>query len=749
MNNPSIYDVREDEIKIDGKPWDSPDCLRLVAKKIYQWNQRQDYWQDLVDRGQRLSDYYQGRILSDDARNEYEAQGKVIIEPKIMKSPIRSLVGQIMKGRRSGQVVTEGGDYNHASASAEEVEVINLVLKDIENKTSEKYIIRDAVHDAHVSCYPNVIYYEKSRPGDRGACGDIRARHLPWDACMFGPLTFQEPDGSDIKDLMFQDLRSQAELTENFPDMEEQIDAHFNTIKNSDADQLSSIIEWENVSSAFDRDTLFDITLTAAMQTPSKRGLIPVIQHIFPIKKKEKVWVNIFDDTGKDFVIRPPDWEEERWNQWVEKNKETYHGPYEREVRVLWVTVFTLSGIVLANEKHWFQEKAMLPASFWIGAMDFGKPSGLGIDLEDRTLSKCIAEIEFLDDLRKGGGKLLRIKEGAISNIEDLPSEIGKSVGVVSIRKDFSGKPDEAVSVIQNQPNEAFRNYSEMQSADMAEETRINETIQGETAPRQSAIAKNLEIAQALVSLAIYVDNANRSWQYHQNLKCALIPYCYTDYDVLSIKDEETEETMQVEVNAKQYGQNPEEVVQIVNDLTVSRYKWRINPVDDSPTAKLQQVQDAAVIINATAGPLIQADKSGKFFAQFLSSVPNAFLKQAGKAMAQDAKMRSEQEGKAQQEKSTMKAQTALAKAQAELLKAQKAGLNASFSSKDFATYPNLQQFYLQLLQMLESQKPQTEQPGQAPATPGASQPPQAPAAPPQGPVSPQPEQQPRRYGMQ
>ena len=98
-------------------------------------------------------------------------------------------------------------------------------------------------------------------------------------------------------------------------------------------------------------------------------------------------------------------------------------------------------------------------------------------------------------------------------------------------------------------------------------------------------------------------------------------------------------------------------------------------------------------VINATAGPLTAIDKTGKFYAKFLLAMPNKILKDAGKEMAKDAQLQSQQQSQLEQQQVLMEAQREMLKVQAEIEKAKKAGLNISVSGEDLATYPHLYAF--------------------------------------------------------
>lgn len=695
----SIYEIREDKVDVQGKSWDDDDVQRLVYKQIYMYQKCYEYWTWCLERGRDLFLKYDGKILSDYQRAQYEdVEDKVVIEQPIMKSPIRSLVGHIMKARRSGQVITEGGSYDEPYPSGEEIASINIVLKDFEKKIKEKVRFRDAVHDSFVSCYPNVIMFDKAQPSyDYGLKGC--ARNLPWDSVVFGPVNFREPDGSDLKEIFWFEPRTQADLEENFPEMKEQIKAHCSRDgKKIDASMISSLMQWDGDSSSEDRNYLWSILDNANTTKNSPTGLVPVVQHLYPIKRKEEVWVNMFDESGMDYEVRPENWSDTRWEKWQKENPQ-YKGPYEREVVTLWTTVFTLTGLCLSNGKHWYQEGGRLPAVFFIPAMVSGMPTGPAADMSADVLRNCVAQIEWLDDIRKGHGVMAFFKEGALVNQEEITEEANKAFGVGIISKNFQGSVRDAVVEVRREPSDKWLQYGQQAKTDMYENTRLNETMQGEAAPRQAAIAKNIEIAQALTVNAMYIDNINQSWENLQDLKCSLIPYFYDEYMVVECFDEDTNTVQRQEVNVAQYDQNGDRTA-IVNDLTSRRYRWKINPVDDSAIAKARMMEEALMIINGAAGPLLQKDPSGKMFANFLMAFPNDYLNKAGKAMVADADAASQGAAESNKQQAMQDAMIEMKKAEADLIRAKKQGLNLNINGDQLVQYPALFAFYNQLQQM-------------------------------------------------
>jgi|GEM_PF-2312111 len=695
----SISDIDVSKITIKGKPQDDSAMQQLAAREILAFQKCSSFWDPLLERGRRFEKFFEGDIFTADQRARYKRHDIIPIEPHVAKAPIRALIGQAMKSRKSGQVVTERGSAMESADNSKELETINIVLKDMETKTSEGFKIKEALSSAFVSCYPNVLLFDKERPSRNNNGARYKMTALPWSSCVFGPPTIREADGSDIKELFYFDYRTKADLLDNYPEMENQILSHFN-IDDVDSKLFSSIDQWEDSVTADEKDVLTGIMESARDARKSGGGLVQVIMHLFPVKQKQDVWVNMFDDSGESFEIRPPDWNDERWEMWVRENSQTYAGPYEREVITLWMTVFTTSGLMLFNGPHWYQENGMLPCSFWVGAVSANKPTGPMVDMADDCLANAVAETEYLSDMRNGSGRLIMAREGAVTNISELASEMCKPVGVAMISSAFPGPVSDAVQEMVRKPNSDWRLYGEQVRSRIVENTRINETMMGVAAPRQSAIAKEAEISQALTVNATYIDNINRSWDYHQNLKLKLIPYFYDMQETIEVRDDKTGETMMTEVNALNEFDAEGNAISVINDLTAHRYRFKINPVDDSPTAKIRNQEEALITINAAAGPLLQADPTGEMFAVFLSSLDNPFLQETGKKMMERAQQSAQAQGAAEQQTAMIDQVVKLTKAKADLLRSQKHGLMTNFRAQDLSDYPGLYELWIQLQQM-------------------------------------------------
>jgi len=748
----NILSINESKVKIAGKAWDNDEVRELVAKKIFQFQKCVEYWRPLLERGRLLEDRFEGRIFTQEQRIEYLNNDIIPLEPPIAKAPIRALVGQSIKSRKSGQVVSERSS-TEAADNSDELRVLNAVMKDMEIKTREEHRITEAITSAFITGWWNVLMFDHDRPSRNSEGLRYKMTNLPWASCVFGPTTVREPDGSDIKEMFFFDNRTIGDLIDNYPRMKKQIEAHFDPNKYGDSSMLSSLRQWDDTMTSEDRDMMYDV-LRGADETCARSGMAKVIMHLYPIRRKEEVWVNIYSEDGEDVEIRPPDWDDERWDKWVQDNSDKYAGPYEKEIVTLWMTVFTTSGLVLANEKHWFQENGQLPCSFWLGAISGNQPTGPMVDMNEDVLANAVAETEYLNDLRKGSAKLLIVREGAVSNMDAIASEANKALGLITINKDSTTPISDTVQEMTRKPNDHWKLYAEQRKRGMYENTRINETMLGEHAPRQSAVAKESEISQALAVNAAYIDNMNRSWQYHQNLKLKLIPYFYADHEVLEVIDEETNERQVLEVNAPTSYDIEGNVVSVANDLTSNRYRWEISPTDDSANAKIRAVEEALVIVNAAAGPLAQADPTGMMFSDFLAALDNPLLKKSGKRMAQTMQQAAQQKQMEEQQKASVEQTVKLANARAALQRAHKSGMFLNFRAEDLSNYPQLLDLFIEFQRISATNVErdfQTAQQAAGPQQPGmdmmgmagGGQPQGAPPAQEQGMMGPPPAQGP------
>lgn len=713
----SPYEISEIDVDITGKTIrDDEDVFALWCKNQIIRDKMVAYWQPYLDAGKKYWDYFLGNIFTDEQREEMRViEEKIPVEPRLMQPRIMALVGEIMQGRRSGAVTTEGGSIEDPAASAAIVEIANIVLKDMEKKTRERTLVNGWLFNALVSCFFNWIWYDKS-PAPDGE-GVLTATLLPWDSTVVGPFNIKNADGSDITEIIYVDYIKEAELLLQFPDMAEEIKQHRSFISDEKVNLLSKIANWSGTMDATDLQTLHYSALKGVQAALAPDGFLEVFTRVFQVIKKEKIAFDLLNP--KDFHVRPGEWQDDRWQSFIDGQKaqgKSYEEA-EREVKVLWVCRWTSCGLMIENKKHWYQENGALPGVPYLPAMFNGRPSGPSEIDAINVLMSAVYETEYLHEMRLGSNSIFILREGTVTNLNKFPTEVSKKNGVITVAQE-SGAIDSSIREIKREPNKAALEYSQKLRGDIEESDRINQSMQGASAPRQSAIAKNMELAQGLIAQSQYVENLNASWERLQNLKCSFIPYGYNQFDIVRVIDETTGETKVATINEPMHSLTGD-VETVSNDLTAHTFKYKITPVDDSPTAKQREREQAMVFLNSVPGPILSSDPSGKMLARFMMSFPdNRFLQGCGQAMMADAGERQTAMSEQEKQKTQSEMQVKLAKIKVEAEKVKKAGFSLGITGEQLVQFPMLTSF------LTEAGLLQAAQPV---AAPGASAQPPAP----------------------
>ena len=716
----TLYDINEKEIDIFSLPVDDDRVKMLWLREMQIAKSMFDYYEPWLSRGKTAMDRYRGKVFSGKQLATFKnVENKYPIQPRIMKAPIMGLVGHIMNARRSGQVVTEGGfdvlknEGEELKAREDLISVGTCVLNDLEEKTEEADLMRDMIHDALITCYPCWLMFEKE-PENDGISGKVSVNKLPWDSTACGPFNWKKP--SDINEFVYVDYVKEVDLIKQNPERKKAIKAHRDWMKKSKDDLYSSLEQWEGAMSAADRDRMFSHLYQAISAAMSPDGWYEVYTRLFQVENEEEVAVNLLDPDR--IIVRAPDWDGARWDEVIEQAKTSSGAEYEkdtRNIKILWVTKFSSCGLMIDNRKHWFQNNAEIPGKCYVPMIVDEVPDGPGIDYAESALKVAVAETEFLDAIRKSG-KLLVMRSGYIENIDAIPKEVSKNVGAIFVKRDAPMLLENVIKDIDRRPSTAMGEYAEKIRKDMQDESAINRTMLGASAPSQADVAKQTEVSLGLVVQSIYVRNVNRWWSAWQNLKCKIIPYAYSKLDILEVNDRDTAETKLVYLNYPKRGVDGS-IAAIINDVTSVNFRWKIAPVDDSATAKQMEWQQAMIFLNSAPGPLMTADPTGNLLADFMTAMgqENRILKHGAKILKEEAKKRAEQQAQSQQSEAQAENQVAMQKLANEAEKNRRQGITMSFTGQDLKEMPQLATFLQQIGYFDNVSKPQ-QQPQQPPA---------------------------------
>jgi len=702
----NMRDLFEPDVDVIGKSIeDDEGVLLLWSKQAELFNRQSNYWRELIDRGKTCYDCYNGKIFDDDTRDQYEnVEDKICVEPRKMAPALNSLIGELMQGRRSGSIVTEGGTLQKEAPNTDELEVVKMVLKHAEDAWEERLILREAMEAGIISSFISWLWWEPTDEEERDAgkgkyCPTVR----PWDSMLPSSFKMRKIDGSDLNGVIYNDYRSDSELIRAYPEQKELIQKWAKDHRGVEREEtmrrlFDNIDGWDSQRTSSLKNELHHYLTTGISSTMAPEGYHAVHERVFKLLKDVEVGIDIFNEDAP-VIHRPPEWSDERWDMYLERKGEdggTRYAAGEREVKVLWVTTWTDDGLVLENDLHWFQDGGRLPGCPYVASMVDQKPDSPSVHMLNDMLAIATAETEYLDDIRQQHGRTVIAREGAIENIDDLPTEMTKANGFISLSR-RAGPIQEAIQVIEKNPSQVALEYSMKREQDMERATLINKNAMGSLdQPRQSGLAKQIEISRFVIAQSLYVDNFNHFWTSFQNKKLAMLPYAFDEYDVLEVMDEESNQMVGVPINEPvmpEVGDASGDPEAVINDLTSHRYTWKMTPVDDSPSARQREHEEFVIWMNAVPGPLMAADPTGKLLAMLMMSQTNRMIKDAGQSLAEDAKMRQEQLSATEQQKTQLEIQERMEKLRIDAERAKKQGVNLSFTGEQLVEFPVLAEF--------------------------------------------------------
>ena len=729
-----IESVYEPDVKIKGKTFEDENVRQLWAKQQLLFRKQAEFWLPLVQIGKSMCDYAHGNIFDATTRAQYErVQGKVCIEPRVLKKRINGLVGQVQKAKRSGKVITEGG------SSAERVYFANLILKYFENKIKEQVLLNRMTFHGCLTGYPQALWFDKAVTPFGDMLGGIRASILPWDSVVYAP-GFEDPAGSDNHEITRMVRKTKRQLIDENPDMEDEIKEFFRRSNRDEPFQnYSSLLDATDGLTAEDARFLnFDIL--NGLSHSKMDGRVLVFDRLCPVKVKANVAIakTPTGDATTDYQVLPPDWSSERKDNWMGSHPD--YAMRSKSVTLLWNVRWTQNGLVLKNELDWFQEfnddgLPDLRAALFTPQIIDGMPSGPGPDIKHLILMKAIVETEFLHDIRTGSGDVFAYKKGAVVNAEDIPTELSIGDGILEIDPDVAtGNIEEHVRFLRRTANTTYGDYSLRVDDQLDKTDLMHAGVLGQHAPQQSGKAKNAEIAQVLIGYSFLAENYNQTFERIKNLECQLIPYAFTEEQILQCHDEDRQQDVPVQVNSSEYDLEGNEQRTPANDLTSAKWKWRLVDGDDSPTAREAELNEMLIFWNTTAPSLIDADETLSFLSSVLVSMSNRTAKEVGRVIAEKANANAQAMSQQQLMQQMAELEESRAKAQSSIIKAERSGFSFSITPEDLSQFPGLYPMLVQSKyinpsngnQFQHPQNPQTAQPPQQPqAGPPAQQQPQ------------------------
>lgn len=637
--NQAIVDLDEskekyslDKMEVGGEDW-----IHLWNKCLLIYQNLSRYWGPQLEIGKECMNYMRRIIFTEgQLKKMINVDQKYPIQPQEMKGPINTLMKMILRNVQSSVMTAEDATPPENAASAEDFNVVlKKVSEDIHLEDKKKKALRRAL----ITAYPQWIWFEAEEPLS-GLPSELDSSLLPWAQTLCS-TNFENPDGSDITEVVRIANLSKSKLLEMYPDRKKARE-EFEYKLEHDQDFQDALAMVDNESTSEDRsDKVYDQIIATTFD--SKSGYYLVAERTFQIKKKQTLYIN--ELTG-DVQMLPKNWNKKRKQNWIDSNTDYNIRKNNHDVVTLWVSTIDTTGFIWENSQHWFQEEGRLPGLPIIVDMIDGVPEGAGPDMIPIIKSIAVADTEALDALRKGTGDLTVFKEGALKRPKNLHTQLSSAHGEVQVSKRHRGSLDEAIKQWHRKPNEAYDKYGMTQRERLKQTHGVNDASFGKSHPRQSLVAKNKEVEEGTGPQFEYIINYSKFTLDLSNLLVMMIPYYMNEHQIIEIKDEYGKPKGEVEVNIPQFEGSDGTLSQeegpdgtmasiMANDLTSIRYRLVPVAAEDTPTSRANDLAEFTDMIKGIGNTLFQMDP--KLFGRILFSFPNKFAKEAGQFMLEQA----------------------------------------------------------------------------------------------------------------
>lgn len=620
----SPADIHEEDY-ILGKM--TPDQERaIMAKHLLYWDGDAAFWAGKLTGGKGNFDALVGDIFTAGEKTEYAAQDKLVLQIPELVPKINALEGMQIAGRRDGLIVPVGGE------DAPDTEIIGHLVKSIQRKNNLELELTAMFTDAIVAGYPSWIFFDQMPTTEMNK--ELDVYHEIWDAVLPDPR-FSRKDYSDAERLTRIRLMSMQQVKQTFQARAKEIESQLGTkyASNPFADQVGF--------TATERDSLFN-QINSASDLMSRSGMVYVIERQHFVYVKTVVYASPHTEKVE---ILPGNWDQKTINRWKEFHPE--YSAIEKVMKILWVTTGTATGLLLENKRHWFQE-GEFAAECYVPRMWNNKIYGVVEFLKGSLKGRNVTKIEHLHSLRMSNDDLMIVKEGALVNPADAATEKGRTGGMI-VRSKFSAEGD-ITFPLNHREQLGWADMSDTFLADI-DRLSVDRNFEGGTqSSQESGKVVGMRIQQGQMKYSPYLSTFNLTNLRVTRKILLMVPYTYTEQEMLHFVDPKTNQPRSVVLNEEQeYSWVGEGVARVKNNLCGARYDYIEAEGDNSVTAKEHELTVFNDIMERLARfPNVQ------FWPALLTSVPNRMAQEFGRKLQEQLDAQAKQPPAPEQMKKTL-----------------------------------------------------------------------------------------------
>jgi hypothetical protein len=576
---------------------------RIVAAVINGYESARIFWRPRVNVGKDVFSKIKGIFFSDAALAEMDTEGKIPIEIAEGWPKYLAMLGLGASSKKSGKVV---GEYPDGSASAEAMSVFLEAIKDEENVEAIKM---GAFGDGIVAGYPQFIWIEK--PTDHLSGSTLTADRLPWD-CTIPDVNWRKEDFSDAKVVYKILYADKADLIAIYPKRKKQIEEAFRF-----SPQMETTADFGLTIDS--RDLIYS-AIQAATENTFKTGKVHVIERHSLIVKPMEVWTS---PESEKWQVLSPDWDDARKQEWIQQNP-TYSS-LTVEAKMHWVTTITMTGQLLENRPHWFQE-GRFNCECYVPMIVDEKPSGIMEYAVQNWMLSAIAKTEHVQAIRLNNGNPLVVQDGAIVNANQLESEASKPRGKVIVRRGVNVQT--AITTLDSKRDHVAWQELYNEASMTNDRLTVDRNVEGGTQSSQEAAKVfGARVTQVKSKYSEAIDRFNRFSLRLDNLIVKTTQILTNSHVMKRWIDPASGEQKTAEVNVpEEYDALTGEASKISNRLDMGKYQVVMAEKDNSISGRAAELQEFAEIMQSIGG-----STPPEHMGVVLSKVPNSICNMIGK----------------------------------------------------------------------------------------------------------------------
>lgn len=584
-----------------GAPMGEPVEKRIVCQMVSEYEATRTYWMPWIEKGRDIWRKIMGQIFGDDALAEMDAEGKIPIEIAEGWPKFLAVLGMASVSQKTGVVMA------NYPAEAAAPEAVNTALNAIKDQEDVKSIQLSAFGDAAVTGFPQFAWVD--RPENKLDGQQLVVEKGAWDTTL-PDVNFMRADGKDVGVVFRVMYAKKDDLLALYPSRKTQIESAFKEIAGSfDAQDYGTTIE--------DRDAIFG-AIQAATSEATRTGRVHIIERHAIIRRPIQVWWSEGD--GK-WQALSPNWDARRVQEWKQANPDKQ--PITIEGHVHWVTTITMSGQLLENRPHWFQE-GRFNCEMYVPHMIDKKPVGIFEFAVNNWMLAAIAKTEEVHSLRLNNGNPLVFQSGALESPETVEFEVSKPRGKIPVKP---GRDVRSVitTLDSKRDNVPWRDLH-AESAEVNDRMTVDRNVEGGAQSSQEAAKVfGARVAQVKNKYAMALDNWNRF-----NLRLdSLIVRCWqiqTDsFTAMRWVDPEDGKTKEAEFNTPgEYDILSGQPSTITNRLDLCKYDVIFAESDNSVSGRAAELEQFTQIMQGIVST------PPEHWGSVLSKVPNKIAKSIG-----------------------------------------------------------------------------------------------------------------------